>query len=299
MYSLGINRGGVIPNSDIFKVILIADLREKTMPNSIVPNLGNEDEACQKRIKSRNPKPREKWSRLWQIPSTVLNSKTSSGGKRMGFERFNELSCKKCDLTYHSKTALDIHRHDIHGSSSSFPSPSPSSKPRSSPKQRVVHSEPLRRSSRRHNQSINYNEDDIQIIKNDLKKKELLNTSISSEIEVLSIDDEDDDIQELDVTVNNSSMVDEDDDIQELDGRNENLVSVDDDVEVLEIEHIGKRKPSSDSCSVSKRQKQDTNEDLIEVKSSSGKSLMVKRSMLNKVMKFSPKQPSRKRVFGK
>merc|ERR1712098_89062 len=277
----------------------ITDLREETMPSLVVPNLDNEVQVSQKRLKSRNPKPREKWSRLWQIPATVLNSKTSSGGKRMGFERFNELSCKKCDFSYHSITALNIHQQDIHGNATAS-SHSPSSKQRQSPspKPRVSQNVPLRRSSRRLNQSINYNEDDIQEIKVDKRPQSKLNTSLSSDIEVLSIED-DDEIQELSGSSDNSVIVDEtdDDDIQEI-SRNEEM-SIDEDDEIHEIEQVGKRKHPTNPDSASKRQKQLSNEDLIEVKSSSGKRMMVKRSMLNKVMKSSPKQSSRKRVFGK
>ena len=54
---------------------------------------------------------------------TILNGReeTSDGKKRkrFGFDRFTQLSCKRCKISFHSKETLVIHKDDIHGSKSS------------------------------------------------------------------------------------------------------------------------------------------------------------------------------------
>ena len=78
----------------------------------------DEDFPAIKKKKSRNPKPRDKWSLLWVIPSQTLNKREditdSRGavvrrGKRNGFDSFNSLSCKLCHITFHKKLTLSYH----------------------------------------------------------------------------------------------------------------------------------------------------------------------------------------------
>ena len=86
-------------------------------------DLQTEIKAVQKRSNQRHPKSRDKWSLLWWISVTILNGReeTSDGkkGKRFGFDRFTQLSCKRCKISFHSKETLVIHKDDIHGSKSS------------------------------------------------------------------------------------------------------------------------------------------------------------------------------------
>merc|ERR1712129_228380 len=85
---------------------------------SNTPLRKDEDFPAMKKKKSRNPKPRDKWSLLWFIPSNVLNLREEGcnekgqivkKGKRHGFDRFNELSCKVCRKAFHKYQSLAFH----------------------------------------------------------------------------------------------------------------------------------------------------------------------------------------------
>ena len=72
----------------------------------------DEDFPAIKKKKSRNPKPRDKWSLLWFIPSQTLNKReditdsrgaVARRGKRIDFDSFNSRSCKLCHISFHKK----------------------------------------------------------------------------------------------------------------------------------------------------------------------------------------------------
>lgn len=77
----------------------------------------DEDFPAMKKKKSRNPKPRDKWSVLWFVPTQVLNLREVTGvmgqtikkGKRIGFDTFNQLTCKICRKTFHKYQSLAVH----------------------------------------------------------------------------------------------------------------------------------------------------------------------------------------------
>ena len=87
-------------------------------------NLGNdEDFPANKKTKSRSHKPRDKWSLLWFIPSQVLNfreevddgkGRNIKKGKRLGFDRFNNLSCKIRRKAFHKYEAFGFHTSNAH-----------------------------------------------------------------------------------------------------------------------------------------------------------------------------------------
>ena len=83
----------------------------------------DEDLPAIKKKKSRNPKPRDKWSLLWQIPSKVLNLREEVSdnkgqivkkGNRFGFDTYKRLSCKVCRKTFHKYQSLSFHSVDAH-----------------------------------------------------------------------------------------------------------------------------------------------------------------------------------------
>jgi hypothetical protein len=70
------------------------------------------------RNRSRYPKARDKWSLLWFIPSNVLNMREETTnvkgqvikkGGRVGFETFNQLSCKDCRTVFHKTLSFAFH----------------------------------------------------------------------------------------------------------------------------------------------------------------------------------------------
>ena len=76
-----------------------------------------------KKKKSRNPKPRDKWSLLWFIPSQTLNirkllqtlkEQLLEAVKTIGFDSFNSLSCRLCRKCFHKKQTLSFHKQDQH-----------------------------------------------------------------------------------------------------------------------------------------------------------------------------------------
>jgi len=128
--------------------------------------------------KSRNPKPRDKWSLLWFIPSQVLNSRDDvtdakgrfvKRGKRLGFDRFNQLNCKVCRKVFHKYQTLAFHTNDVHGGRVN---PSPVSVSRSPSFQpaavKRIQPDPIRRSNRVTSlKPVSY-DDDIEILEIDV-----------------------------------------------------------------------------------------------------------------------------------
>ena len=85
--------------------------------------VNDEDFPAIKKLKSGNPKPRDKWSILWQIPSKVLNlreevsdnkGKIVKKGNRFGFDTYKRLSCKVCRKTLYKYQSLSFHSVDAH-----------------------------------------------------------------------------------------------------------------------------------------------------------------------------------------
>jgi len=170
----------------------------------------DEDYPAIKKKKSRNLKPRDKWSLLWFIPSNVLNirDETTDGkgqtvkkGKRHGFDTFNQLGCKVCRKAFHKYQSLAFHtREENHGhlnsagsrrnaswnnvASRSVQTPAPT-KRNSLELTRTSYSEPSRKSSRLNIKPISY-DDEIEILEVDdtpYKSKELNNYSSAKEID--------------------------------------------------------------------------------------------------------------------
>ena len=183
---------------------------------------------------------------------------------------------------------------------------------------------PSRRSSRRLNTSINYcdDNDDIEILDTDIgsyspanKTKSTRRQNTSLNFEVLNLDD--DDVSEIvplepeiSMVVDDDKEEEQDDDITEIAtiepenpptvGEHVKITRVtnkendeillnesdddeDDEICELDTEDGNKRKRTIiQNISVNKKAKED--DELVEVKSSSGKTMMVKRSMLEKVI---------------
>ena len=276
------------------------------------PPSRDEDVVGEKKSRQRQPKSREKWSLLWFIPPSVLNDREISydgkKGKRHGFDRFNSLSCKVCHASFHNSEVLSMHKAEAH-QASDVPSrylPSPSIRSRSS---LSSFSGPVRRSSRRsYNNSINYcDDDDIEILdgaSHSYSTPTRASRNKTSEIEEVCIDD-DDSIEEVavepDIPIFGSSSVQithvtnkEDEEVLLMDDTPED----DDDIEVLES---NKRKHSPRVLQENKKSKTSDPlevdaDDVIEIQSSSGKSMFVKKSLLNRVGLSPP--PSRHRSLG-
>ena len=150
----------------------------------------DEDYPAMKKKKSRNPKPRDKWSLLWFIPSNVLNMReeTTDGkgqtvkkGKRHGFDTYNQLGCKVCRKAFHKYQSLAFHtREENHGSLNPAGSRSnaswnnvtsrsvqtPAASKRNSLELMRSYSEPSRKSSRLSIKDISY-DDEIEILEVD------------------------------------------------------------------------------------------------------------------------------------
>ena len=158
------------------------------MANTIISNHDmkkDEDLPAVMKKKSRNPKPRDKWSLLWFIPSQVLNSRDDitdakgrfvKRGKRLGFDRFNQLNCKVCRKVFHKYQTLTFHSHDVHGGRTN-PSPVLSRSPSFQPAAiKRIQPDPIRRSNRVTSlKPVSY-DDDIEILEIDVspsKPKEM------------------------------------------------------------------------------------------------------------------------------
>ena len=273
----------------------------------VPPPSHDEDVMGAKKSKPRQPKSREKWSLLWFIPPTVLNDREVSSdgkkGKRHGFDRFNYLSCKVCHTTFHNSKVLSIHKAEAHQGSTVPPriSPSPSSRPRSS---MSSFSGSVRRSSRR-SHNINYcDDDDIEILDGpSYSHSTRTSRNKTSEVEEVCIDDDDDDsieevavddsIEEVSVepelpimldtpSIAIARLTDQEDEILLMDDTPEDE---EDDIEVLETETNKRKQPSHMLQTNKKTKTADPLEmdDVVEIQSSSGKSMFVKKSLLNKV----------------
>ena len=174
---------------------LIPNLLQSSMsssPMSLISHLSlrkDEDFPAIKKKKSRNPKPRDKWSLLWFIPSNVLNlreevsdgkGQTVKKGKRFGFDTYNQLSCKVCRKAFHKYQSLAFHSLDKdHGRlnlSNSRSSPHSwnsvvnsrtvhtfSTKKNSVEAQRTNLVEPVRKSSRLSIKPVSY-DDEIEVL---------------------------------------------------------------------------------------------------------------------------------------
>merc|ERR1712179_395070 len=137
-----------------------------------IKNIGlrqDEDHLAIKKKKARIPKPRDKWSLLWFIPSQVLNSREegSTGvkkGKRLGFDRFNQLSCKVCRKVFHKFQSLAFHNSDEHDSRINLASPRVQYQPAAVQR---TYSEPARKSSRVSSKPVTY-DDDVEILEIDV-----------------------------------------------------------------------------------------------------------------------------------
>jgi len=168
----------------------------------------DEDFPAIKKKKSRNPKPRDKWSLLWFIPSNVLNMReeTTDGkgqtvkkGKRQGFDTFNQLGCKVCRKAFHKYQSLAFHTREDHGnmnpaggrSNASWNNvgsrslPTPVASKRNSLELKRTFSEPSRKSSRLSIKPISY-DDEIEILEVDdtpYKSKKPVNQSTAKEFD--------------------------------------------------------------------------------------------------------------------
>merc|ERR1712179_71383 len=140
-----------------------------------IKNIGlrqDEDHLAIKKKKARIPKPRDKWSLLWFIPSQVLNSREegSTGvkkGKRLGFDRFNQLSCKVCRKVFHKFQSLAFHNSDEHDSRINLASPRVQHQPAAVQR---TYSGPVRKSSRVSSKPVTY-DDDVEILEIDVSPK--------------------------------------------------------------------------------------------------------------------------------
>ena len=323
----------------------------------------DEDHLAIKKKKARTPKPRDKWSLLWFIPSQVLNSREeeSNGrgqvvkkGKRLGFDRFNQLSCKLCRKVFHKFQNFAFHNDDEHDGQTN---PAPLNvRPRVQHQPAVVqrtYSEPVRKSSRVSSKPVSYDEDieileidvspmkpkDIDATKfgkltlsakrkiveenneadeyitrqskfkqnkshtaHEISEKSNIGKNLASNVckedeEILLIEEEDEKVDDKRQTRNsqlsksvqkrlNTVKKDENKDHN----KNEEILLTEIDDDIIDKKETGKRqKPSSEvSKPAEKRLKTIKNveaNDLIEVKSSSGKSMMVSKAALEKIMK--------------
>ena len=298
----------------------------------------DEDFPAIKKKKSRNPKPRDKWSLLWFIPSQTLNIREditdSRGtvvrrGKRIGFDSFNSLSCKLCHKSFHKKPALSFHNQDQHNQRSkntkSVTNLSRLSGNASSGIKRKVSEvtkvpvEPARKSSRLSGRKpVNY-DDDIEIIEvevvskrtdskaTNIEQKNFSKLSLSAQRKVV---EKNTDVEPADVKskqtktrkrkandfskpVNpKASKVSKDIEVIDVDesankkkdynknskvikkGEEEKLLAEETDtLKEIKMKETKKRKPGKNSP-----------QDMIEVKSASGKSMIISKAVLEKVM---------------
>ena len=263
--------------------------REMSVDSLTIDDLSIEDDDCPPawRKKSRTPKPRLPPSLLWQIPSDVLKQK--EGRKKLSTERYNALGCRVCNKTFHKRDQLLFHMEDHHKDKASlsvsrFPktfSPSLSRGPSRSPRENTA---ATRRSSRMLNRSTTYQDDeDIEVLDEmswsspSSRSNRAKGSRKKNAVEVVDLDDsDDDDIQEI---------------TMELDEDPPRVVQKEDEeILLLEDENVSnlKRKSYSNSGNLKKRKLDKENDvtldEMIEVKSQSGKSLFVKKSTLSKVL---------------
>ena len=254
-------------------------------------SLEDDDFSPVQRKKSRNPKNRLPASLLWQIPASVLKQK--KGRKLWSTDRYNDLGCKGCNISFHKKDQLRFHMEEEHQNKSIAIRPSSKTSPRSLRQNPATN----RRSPRMLNRSrgSKCDDDDIEVL-DDLDCSFNSQQSGSSRprrssIEVVDLEDsdEEDDIQEI-------TLVEE----QREDSLSEKVSLIqkqDEEILLVEDDNIGevskfKRKSeffqqSEDSLKKPKMSGQtdvSLGDEMIEVKNKSGKSMFVKKSTLSKVM---------------
>merc|ERR1712112_38647 len=83
-----------------------------------------------KKKKPRCKKAKTKWNNMWFIPMNILNyAEILVGGKkskRRGFENYERLACKTCNISFHKNTGMRAHSCPSNSKSSSFKRPQPS-----------------------------------------------------------------------------------------------------------------------------------------------------------------------------
>ena len=125
-------------------------------------SLEDDDFSPSQRKKSRNPRSRQPASLLWQIPASVLKQK--KGRKLWGTDRYNDLGCKGCNISFHKKDQLRFHMEEQHKHNSIGFRPSSKASPRSHRQNLAT----TRRSPRMLNRSINNRgcdeDDDIEVL---------------------------------------------------------------------------------------------------------------------------------------
>ena len=255
-------------------------------------SLEDDDFSPVQRKKPRNPKNRLPASLLWQIPASVLKQK--KGRKLWSTDRYNDLGCKGCNISFHKKDQLMFHMEEEHRNKSSAIRPMSKTSPRSLRQNPAT----VRRSPRVLNRSRGSrcdDDDDIEVL-DDLDCSFNSQQSGSSRprrssIEVVDLEDsdEDDDIQEI--------TLDEEEREDPLTEKVSLIPKEDEEILLVEDDNIGdvskfKRKSESfqqneDSLKkpkISGQTEVTVGEEIIEVKNKSGKSMFVKKSTLSKVM---------------
>ena len=324
-----------ISNYSIFIQVIPSTNMSQVIPLKIVID---EDFPAIKKKKSRNPKPRDKWSLLWQIPSKVLNLREEvtdhkgqivKKGKRFGFDTYNRLSCKVCKKTFHKYQSLSFHSVDEHNGSMnplrsvsqsyrSFPQYSSSSV---SKNHRLL-VEPVRKSIRVISKPVSY-DDGIEILDvlQTPSRTQTLNAKRSNETKFgkLTLSAKRKIVEhnlekENSVSVGNKAItitkprhneheeieiVDLDDDeeptlsskVKITYMQDEELLLAEDDDDIIQKEgKIKKRKSVSNLSTPPSLKKLKTqteklkSSEMVEVKSASGKSMMVDKATLEKIM---------------
>ena len=212
-------------------------------------------------------------------------------------DRYNDLGCKGCNISFHKKDQLMFHMEEEHQNKSVAFRPSSRTPPRSLRQKPAT----ARRSPRMLNNSIgsqrigdDEDDDDIEVLE-DLDCSFISQQSGSGTSSRPRRSRDDIEVVELDLEDSDS------DDIQELSQTQAEKVSViqkqDEEILLLEDDNIGestkfKRKSegfqqseeSLKKTKVSRQTEVTSGGEIIEVKNKSGKSLFVSKSTLSKVM---------------
>jgi len=82
-----------------------------------------------KKKKPRCKKTKTKWNNMWFIPMNILNyTEVLAGGKkskRRGFENYERLACKSCNISFHKASGLRSHPCSSSSKSNTFKRPLP------------------------------------------------------------------------------------------------------------------------------------------------------------------------------
>ena len=260
-------------------------------------SLEDDDFSPVQRKKSRNPKSRLPTSLLWQIPASVLKQKR--GRKLWSTDRYNDLGCKICNISFHKKDQLSFHLEDEHQNKSVVVRTSLKTPPRSVRQNPSTTRRSPRILNRRSGYQCDEDDDDIEIL-DDLDSSfssQHSRSGVSSkprrstgtDIEVVDLDESDDEeIMEISQSeaIQNSQV----EKVSSIRKKDEEILLLEDD----NIADDSKSKRKSESFQQSgdmlkkKRLSGQTeitvDEEIIEVKNKSGRSLFVKKSTLSKVM---------------